>query len=98
MALDPKILKVIQTEILDDPQDEGYQGKTPAEIVELLNNPRIVVTPVIYKDPPPPPKDGDVIGETTTIEDSRTAVILVGIPETPNRLTEEDVRNALALS
>lgn len=101
MALDPIALQALNKEITNDPKNEGYSGKTIDEVAALLNNPKIVKTPVVYHTPPPPPpapNDGDIIGETVIQEDARVAVVLQGIPFAPNQVTANDVKDALALN
>lgn len=97
MALDTDVLKAVKAEIEKDPTNRGYNGKNITEIVDLINNPRITIEDIVYHDPPPPPKDGDIIGEKRTVEEARVAAILIGIPKSPNILTDKDISDALNL-
>lgn len=96
--MDEEILTAIKQEIETDPNGFGYSGKTPDEIADLLNTPRVTKTPIIYHAPPPPPPEpheGDIVGYDIVTDNARIAEILIGIPDTPNMVTGEDVQAAL---
>ena len=50
MSLKTSILQAIKAEVLNDPEGLGYQGKTMAQIIDLINNPyyKTVTTQVQY--------------------------------------------------
>ncbi|MFZ5985500.1 MAG: hypothetical protein ACOYWZ_00015 [Bacillota bacterium] len=75
--LTAEVYEKVREEIQNDPEKLGYEGKTTAEITNLLNN---------------------SVKKQRIVEDvfpSRINQILVRIANTPNILTEEEVKKIL---
>lgn len=84
-----EILIKVKLEINQDPKKLGYAGKTPSEIVSLLNNPYDVVTGSVFDDG----LQQEI--PTTVKEPARFYMLIIGVPFAPNAITEEEVATAM---
>ena len=94
--MNDELILRIKKELATDPDGKGYAGKTPEELVALLNSPTVKVTDILQPEPPlPPPAPGTKIGEKTVVLDAPVLKLLVGIPATENLISLEQVEKAL---
>lgn len=90
------IINIMNTELLGKLKEEieadidgRYIGKTAKELVDLINNPFAVEE--AKKEVLPE----EVKNTITVTKDAPVFRVIMGIPEAPNVVTEEDITNAL---
>lgn len=98
------IVEAVKKEVQEDPEKRGYQGRTFAEIVDMLNNPYNVVvgqktTWETDSAGVPVVEDGKLKMSTQDVVEQRpprVGQIFIGIPYAPNAVDLDLLQKALS--